>query len=484
MRPRDPLPSPPRQHSLSPLFVDLDGTLLKTDLLHEALLALLRQSMGYIFLIPFWLLRGRAYLKSRVAALVDLDVDLMPQNEEFVRFLGEEKSRNRTLYLATAANQAHADKVARRFGFFEGVIASDDATNLKGAVKAKRCLEVCDKFSYAGNDSADFAVFASAEQRFLVNPTRGALRLAKRMPMTRVWGTAGASLSVWLRALRLHQWAKNLLLFVPLLATHKYFEPESVLVTAAGFIAFGLLASATYILNDLLDLQSDRAHAGKRFRPFAAGDLRIGEGVGAGLLLAAASAGVAWTLPSAFGMTLLAYATSTVLYSTILKTYVLLDVVALAGLYTLRIVAGAMLLEVAPSFWLLAFSMFTFFGLALVKRCSELRGLEASSVLRTTGREYSVDDYLIMQTFGIASAFASVLVMAFFIDASLSSATYQRPMLLWLVLPAYGYWFCRMWLKTSRYEMHDDPIVFSVRDRGSAVTIAFISVVVVAARFL
>ena len=473
-----------QQQSSPPLFVDLDGTLVKTDLLHEALLELVRQSAAYVFLIPLWLLRGRAYLKSRVAALVDLNVDLLPHNEEFVRFLGEEKRRNRALYLATAANQAYADKVARRFGLFDGVIASNDAINLKGEVKAKRCIEMCGKFSYAGNDSADFAIFANAEERFLVNPTRGALRLSRRMPITRVWGAPSASPRVWLRALRIHQWAKNLLLFVPLLAAHKYFEPMSVLVAAAGFVGFSLLASATYIVNDLLDLQSDRTHPRKRSRPFAAGDLRISEGFAAALLLLGASAGVTLTLPPAFGLTLLAYGVGTFSYSAVLKTYVLLDVIALAGLYTLRIIAGAMLLGVTPSFWLLAFSMFTFFGLALVKRCAELRALQANNARRATGREYSIDDYLVMQTFGVAAAFASVLVMAFFIEASLSSAIYGRPMLLWLVLPAYGYWFCRMWLKTSRMEMHDDPIVFSVRDRGSLITIAFICLVVVAARFL
>lgn len=480
----DDLPANEQASSRPPLFVDLDGTLLKTDLLQEALLQLVRQSIAYVFLIPLWLLKGRAYLKSRVARLVDLNVDLLPHNEEFVRFLSEEKRRNRALYLATAANQAYADKVARRFGLFDGVIASDDAINLKGEVKAKRCIAMCGKFSYAGNDSADFAIFASAEERFLVNPTRGALRLARRMPVTRLWEAPRASPRVWLRALRIHQWAKNLLVFVPLLAAHRYFEPSSVLAAAAGFVAFSLLASASYIINDLLDLQSDRAHSHKRARPFAAGDLRISEGLVAILLLIAASAGVALTLPPAFGLTLLVYAVGALAYSAVLKSYVLLDVIGLAGLYTMRIIAGAMVLDVAPSFWLLAFSMFTFFSLALVKRCAELGALQAKNARRAMGREYSVDDYLLMQTFGVAAAFASVLVMAFFIEASLSSATYGRPMFLWLVLPAYGYWLCRMWLKTSRTEMHEDPIVFSVRDRGSLITIGFICLVVVAARFL
>jgi 4-hydroxybenzoate polyprenyltransferase len=484
MRQSNDLAAARQQSSRPPLFVDLDGTLLKTDLLHEALLRLVRQSTAYLFLIPWWLLRGRAYFKSRVASLVDLNVDLLPHNEEFVRFLTDEKRSNRALYLATAANQAHADKVARRFGLFDGVLASDQVINLKGEVKAKRCSEMCGKFAYAGNDSADFAIFANAEERFLVNPTRAALRLARRMPVTRVWAAPRASPRVWLRALRIHQWAKNLLLFVPLLAAHKYFEPESVLAVVTGVVAFSLLASATYIINDLLDLDSDRAHPRKRSRPFACGDLRISEGAAAAVLLLGASAVITLTLPPTFGLTLLAYAVGTFSYSAVLKEYVLLDVIALAGLYTLRIIAGAMLLGVTPSFWLLAFSMFTFFGLALVKRCAELRALQAEDGRRATGREYSVDDYLVMQTFGVAAAFASVLVMAFFIEASLSSMTYSRPTLLWLALPAYGYWFSRMWLKTSRMEMHDDPFVFAVRDRGSRITIAFICLVVVAARFL
>lgn len=468
----------------SPLFVDLDGTLIRTDMLHETLLQLVKRSPQDLLRIPFWLLRGRAFMKSKLAERAQPRIDLLPTSAKFLEFLRAERAAGRKLYLATASNELHARAVADHLGIFDGVIASDARENLKGAIKAERCLQLASLFAYAGNESADFEIFAVADESHLVNPTRSALRRTRRYPVSRVWQNEAPMLKTWATALRIHQWTKNLLLFVPMLAAHEYFDVANIGRVALGFVAFSLLASATYVVNDLLDIEADRSHPRKRFRPLAAGALRIRDGVLAAAVLLPLALVLAVLLSPMFLACLAAYLLSTVAYSLYLKHYAVIDVIALAALYTLRIIAGAVLLDLEPSFWLLAFSMFTFFGLALVKRCAELKLMLAGERQRTSGREYSVGDYELMQVFGVNAAFLSVLILAFFIEDSLYSGVYEMPMLLWLTLPAFAYWFCRMWLKTNRMEMHDDPIVFAVKDKGSVATLAFIVAVTLAARFL
>ncbi len=468
--------------NLTPLFVDLDGTLIKTDLLHEAIIRLIKSSFWTLFLLPFWLLKGKAHFKSKIANIVEPDFSVLPYNTPFIDFLRKEKEKGRALYLATASNIHYAESVAEYTGIFDGVIASNEENNLKGKNKLKACQEISPKFAYAGDSVADFDIFEQAVESHLVNPTRKALAMVNKHPVTKIWQREKVSFKTWLKAIRLHQWLKNLLLFVPLFVSGQYIEIASLIQVSIGFVAFGLLASATYIVNDLLDLDADRQHPRKKRRPFASGELSIIDGFIVIALLLFLVFLLAGFTPVGFQLSLVAYLIFTLIYSFFLKYYVIADVISLAGLFTLRIIAGALILEVSLSFWLLAFSMFIFFSLALVKRCAEIKMLEKSGQYKSSGRDYNVSDYELMQSLGVTSAFMAILLMAFYVHDAYAGDIYSQPVMLWLTLPAFVYWLCRMWLKTSRSEMHDDPIIFSLKDRGSVITIAFICLVTLAAK--
>lgn len=468
----------------TPLFVDLDGTLIKTDLLHEGVFRLIKKSPFYLFLLLVWLLRGKAYFKQQIALHAEPNFSLLPGNDEFISFLKQEKQNGRTLYLATASDIKYAEKVAVHFDFFDGILASDGHNNLRGIKKAEQCRNLVGEFSYAGNEAIDFEIFKDAMDSYLVNPDKAALKRCRVEPVTRIWQDPQPGLGTWVKALRLHQWLKNFLLFIPLFVSHSYQSIENIGLTMMGFLAFGLLASATYIFNDLLDLDDDRAHPRKNKRPFASGALQIKQGVAAisGLLLA--SVCIAFFTSTSFQLVLGCYLVLTLTYSLVLKQYVMIDVLALASLYTVRIIAGAVLLELELSFWLLSFSMFIFLSLALVKRCTEIKMLIDKEKERASGRDYTIHDYTLMQSIGVTSAFLAILVLALFIQSAFEGNIYRSPMLLWMIFPALIYWICRMWLKTNRNEMTDDPIVFSIKDRGSLLTVLFICVTTVLARII
>jgi 4-hydroxybenzoate polyprenyltransferase/phosphoserine phosphatase len=471
-----------QDNTLVPLFVDLDGTLIETDLLYEGVLKAIKTSVWSIFLMPCWLLKGKAYFKERLAKVAAPDFTVLPYNELFLDFLIKEKQSGRQLYLATASHQDYAEKVAEHLGIFDGVLATGNDNNLKGEVKANACKEISEIFAYAGNAVEDYEIFKESTESYLVHPDKKALRLSHGQSFNEVWYREIPSVKVWLKALRVHQWLKNILLFVPLFVAGQYTESESIFLVFLGFLTFSLLASATYLINDLLDLDADRNHPRKKLRALASGQIRIIECVKA---LCALSLGIvffALFTPVGFQFSLFGYLVFTLIYSFFLKHYVIADVIALASLFTVRIIAGALILDLTPSFWLLAFSMFTFFSLALVKRCAEIKMLEENQQYQSSGRDYNVDDYNLMQSLGITSAFMSILLMAFYVQEAYVGDVYSTPVMLWLTLPAFAYWLCRMWLKTSRSEMHDDPIVFSIKDKGSVITIAFICIITVLAK--
>lgn len=454
-----------------PLYVDLDGTLVRTDLLHESVLEAVKRRPLHLLLLPLWLLKGKAYLKRRVAQAVDLDAATLPYHPEFLDFLTRQRAQGRTLHLATASDQKPAQRVAAHLGLFASVLASDGSTNLSARNKLDAIRASCGglPFDYAGNSSDDLAIWPHARAAILVDAPAGVADEARRVAtVDHVFVQAAGGLRAVANAMRMHQWVKNLLLFAPLVAAHAWNTGVVAFMQAGlAFIAFCLCASGTYIINDLLDIQADRTHPQKRFRPFAAGDIAIINGVllSAGLLVLAGV--VAMTLPAAFMASLAAYLVLTLAYSLFLKRVVLVDVLVLAGLYTLRVIAGAAAIDVTPSFWLLAVSMFLFFSLALLKRCSELRMLLDASRPSATGRDYNVSDLGYLHGMGAASGYLAVLVLALFINSPDTAAHYSRPMVLWLLCPIALYWISRLWLKTGRGEMHHDPVVYSIRDRGS-----------------
>ena len=453
-----------------PLCVDLDGTLILSDLLLESLMLLIKRNPLYLFLIPLWLLRGRAVLKAEVAARITLNPEALPYNRELIRWLESERITGRSLWLCTASNELLAARVAAYLGYFDGVFASDRDVNLTGVTKAAGLVERFGErgFDYCGNERRDIAIWRRARGAIVVHGSRQLERdAARHTPVLRVFPRRGNTLRAIIRALRPHQWAKNVLIMVPLLAAHRAGEPAAL---AAGLLAvavFCLCASSVYVVNDLLDLEADRAHARKSKRPFAAGDLSLLTGfvlapslLGAALLIAA-------LLPANFQLVLATYYALTVAYSFALKGLVLIDAVTLAGLYTLRIVAGAAGVDVPLSFWLLLFSVFLFLSLAFVKRFAELDALRRQQRLRAAGRGYDVEDLPILQSLGSAAGYLSVLVLALYINSPEIEALYRRPKVIWMLCVLMLCWISRVWMKAQRGAMHDDPVVFALKDRMS-----------------
>lgn len=471
-----------------PLVVDLDGTLVRTDTLHEGMLTLLRQRPRQVFLLPLWLAQGRAGFKHAVADRVRLDAAHLPYNDALLARLREEQGR-RELVLCSAADERFVKAIAAHLGLFDDALGSREGSNLKGPTKAATLRDRYGTggFDYVGNDTADLPVFAVARSAWAVAPTRGLRRRLGEignLAVTMSTATHGAP-TRWARALRLHQWVKNILVFVPLVATWNFDTWESVAQSLLAFFAFSLVASGVYIVNDLLDLRADRRHPRKRFRPFACGDIPLAQGLAVVPLLLLLGFAVALTLPPWFAPLLAIYYLSTSLYTFWLKRVPLLDTIVLAGLYTLRILGGAAAIEVAPSFWLLAFSMFFFLSLAMAKRHSELVELDdVHSEEAIPGREYRPEDLSTLISQGSASGYAAVLVLALYIDSPGVREQYSHAEIIWLICPLLLYWINKLWLNSQRREITDDPIVWAVTNRVSRAVAVIAVVLLLLARLM
>lgn len=452
-----------------PLCVDLDGTLVRTDLLVESIFALIKNDFMHLFLLPLWLLRGKAGFKQKIADRVTLDVTLLPYHDMFLDYLRQEHASGRRLVLATASNVKLAEAVASHHGIFHDVIASTADTNLSGKHKLQRLEHLfgTNGFDYAGNAKEDLAVWASASSGIMVNPEWGVRKAAERgdRNMKLFDDRDGRLPAHYIRAMRLHQWLKNLLVFIPLLMAHRITEPLLAGQAVLAFFSFGLCASSVYVLNDLLDLPEDRKHRTKRHRPFAAGKIPVIHGVILVPLLLATAFGIAFLLPVKFMAVLAFYYIITLSYSLRFKSAALVDVLLLAGLYTLRIIAGAAAVSVVPSFWLLAFSMFLFLSLALVKRYTELSASKAQGGSTVGGRGYRMADLELLSQFGSASAYTAVLVLALYINSEAVRDLYTYPEIIWLLCPLLLYIIARIWLLARRGELDEDPVVFAIRDR-------------------
>lgn len=472
-------------HHAPPLVVDLDGTLTPTDTLAEATVRLLKQKPWLLLHVLAWLVLGRAQFKERVAEHYRLSADAIPWREDFLRWLRAEREAGRTLILATAAHRSIAHAVAEHLGLFSSVLATDAGHNLKGANKlAAIRAQVGERFSYAGDSRADLSVWRGAETAVLVGASAQLARQAAGV--TRVeaqFDNPGVGLRTWARALRVHQWIKNLLIFVPLFTAFAFLDLSASCRTLVAFLAFSLAASATYVFNDLWDLDSDRAHPRKRERPFASGAIAISKGIAVAGVLLVLAFGLAITLSPAMALVLLAYVVLTTFYSLVLKHYVIIDVLMLALLYTVRVMAGSVATGIVVSSWLLAFSVFTFFGLALIKRCAELVSMGRSGKSGAKGRDYQVGDLVVLWPLGVAASLCAVVVFGLYIGSAEAESQYRNTAPLWLAGVGLLYWVARLWVKTARGEMHDDPIVFAIRDFGSRVTIALMLVLVVLGHF-
>jgi len=498
------LPLAPEQTPLgtdlsTPLCVDLDGTLVKSDTLVDSTLALAHQHPLLLLQLPRWLAAGKAALKHHITSAVELDVVHLPYNRELLQFLEQQHATGRPIYLATAADSRLAQRVADHLGLFAGVLASDGSTNLAGSNKLAAFRQrFGNNFCYIGNARADLPLLSACVQPMVANPTSGltsGLRSAN-INVFRSFRETAPTLKAWLKAIRLHQWAKNVLLFLPLLLAHS--RSLGLLAGAAvAFLSFGLCASATYIINDLLDIEADRLHPRKRLRPFAAGDLSAIHGVAVVLLFFVTSLALAFAVPYVvvaispalalahpynFAEWLAFYAVTTLAYSLRLKRAILIDVIVLSGLYTVRIIAGSAATGVAVSTWLAGFSIFFFLSLAFVKRFAELENLKARGGMTTKGRGYHVDDIEQLRSFGSASAYASVVVFTLYIS-NLSNATelYRHNNRLWLLVPVLLLWLSRLWLLASRGQLDEDPVVYAITDKRSLALGVVVIVIVLSA---
>jgi len=461
------LPPVATEHSTVPLCVDLDGTLINTDLVWESLVRLLRHNPLYAFLVPVWLLAGRARLKDEIAKRADIDPASLPYNQSLLEYLRSERRAGRQLILATASDSRLARRVADHLGLFNEVLASDGKTNLRGKNKGARLAERFGQraFDYAGNSVVDLPVWQQSRQAIVVNGgAQLEARAGKCAPVSRVFPSPTSPLRALIQALRPHQWVKNLIILVPLVTSHKLREIPLTLKAFVAFIAFSLCASGVYILNDLLDLEADRHHPGKRQRPFACGALPISFGFILFPLLIAAGGILAVTLTWSFAAVVGIYLALTTTYSWRLKQVPLLDVFSLAALYTIRLVAGHEATGVAYSFWLLLFSMFIFLSLALVKRFQELVAARQQTRTDIKGRGYAASDLELVATLGSNSGYLAVLVMALYVNSQEVRVLYQNPMLLLLICPLLLFWISRIWMIAHRGQMHDDPIVFALKD--------------------
>ena len=460
MKPTDPVP----------LCVDLDGTLLLSDSLVESGCQLSKASPWLLALVPFWLLRGPANLKHQIARRVKLEVCSWPLNPEVLDYVQTAKSQGRQIVLATAADSRVAAAIQSRLGLFDELISSDGTRNLCGKTKA---LELerrfgARHFDYLGHRASDLPVWQAARTACVAGSEDGLVkRINLATPVERVFVVPRISAKDWAKALRVHQWCKNLLLFIPVMSAHQWTEPARMWPVVVGLIAFSLCASSVYLLNDLLDLEPDRRHHSKRQRPFASGRIPLAAGLAAAPVLLVLAAMVACLLGWKFAAIFGAYYLTTLLYSLRLKQIELLDVLALAVLYGLRVVAGGFAADVPVSDWLIMFSMFVFLSLAFAKRFTEIRLFSQAADSKLIGRGYVGGDAELISSMGVGSGYLSVLVLAMYITHPSVTSLYSRPQVLWLACPLLLYWISRVWLLARRGAMPDDPIWFALRDRQS-----------------
>ncbi|HTP74741.1 MAG TPA: UbiA family prenyltransferase [Burkholderiaceae bacterium] len=470
---------------LVPLFVDLDGTLLRSDLLYESIVRLIRQAPGQLLRTPWWLLCGKARLKHELAQRVRLDATTLPYNDAMCAYLVRQREQGRPLVLATGSNQRQAEAVARHLGLFSAVLASNADDNLTGSRKLQAIQQHNGgAFAYAGNARDDVPIWHHAERAVAVGAPehivqdlrqRGRLELAISVPRDRF---------ALLRALRPHQWLKNLLVFLPALAVADTLNLARFWACCGAFVAFCLCASAIYLVNDLSDLEADRAHPRKRFRPFANGAASIAHGlIAVPVLLVVAFAIATAVSPTVVGV-LGGYLLLTTAYTFVLKAYAILDVLSLAALYALRVLAGAAAIAVAPSFWMLAFSVFIFFSLALAKRAAELYTARTLDLPKARGRGYRVDDDGAVQMMGIAAGYLAVGVMALYLNSPEVAQRYHHPQWLWGLCPMLLLWVSRIWLKAVRGELVDDPLVFALSDLQSRMVVIAATLLIVSAMLL
>jgi 4-hydroxybenzoate polyprenyltransferase/phosphoserine phosphatase len=463
----------------------LDGTLIRTDIFWESLLALLKRRPFLGLRIPLWLLKGKAYLKAEIAGRVGLNVTTLPYNDAVIEYLRAQRQDGRELVLATASHVQLARQIAAYLDLFDGRVLATESVNLKGPAKLKALQERFGTkgYDYIGNSKADLPVWSHANQALVVTDSPSLVEQVKKTSRVGyVFERHRSRLPLFLRAMRIHQWAKNILVLVPLISSHQILSGSQVAAALVAFFSFSLCASSVYILNDCLDLDADRHHPTKKHRPFAAGDLSIPTGLLVSLGCLIVSFALSAILPLDYFFVLALYFALTSAYSLYLKRMVLVDVIVLAQLYTVRVYAGGAAADIVPSHWLLTYSLFMFFSLALMKRFTEIRLVNQDEELGIWGRGYRATDAEHIASIGSSSGLIAILVIALYISGKDVATLYSRPEVLWVICPVMLYWITRAWMLTYRDRMNDDPVVFAMRDWNSYVVALLIALILALAK--
>lgn len=468
------------------LIVDLDGTLLKSDMLFESFWSALGRDWRSPFRSALALSRGKAALKRYLGQSARVDVATLPYDPEVISYVKAWREAGGRTALVTASDDKIAQDIGAQLDLFDEVHGSNGTENLKGERKARFLVERYGEkqFSYMGDSEADLAVWKHAKQAITVNISEAMQkRTAQVAEEVEHLTTHTPTITSYFKAIRPHQWMKNVLVFLPMLAAHQI-DGLSFFLSLLAFISFSLVASSVYVLNDLLDLKADRAHPRKCMRPFAAGSIPIASGTWMAAGLLAVGAGIAAFLGPTFLGVMAGYYALTTGYSLYLKRRMVVDICVLAGLYTVRIVAGGAATEVSLSVWLLAFSIFFFLSLAAVKRQAELVDNVKQGKLKVSGRGYHVDDLPIISMISISAGYVAVLVMALYVNSPAVVELYAHPEVLWGVCAILLYWITRTVMLTHRGHMYDDPVVYAAKDRLSQICFLIILIFVMAGAVL
>lgn len=468
-----------------PLCVDLDGTLIAGDTLLEATIIAIKKKPYILFVLPFWILKGKLYFKERIHKIAEPDYSTLVFRDNVIEFIEQEKQNGRKIVLATASSKKIADKIADELGIFDLVLGSENGINLRSTHKKNNLIKLFGEkcFDYIGDSPADIEVFKSARKAYLVEPSKKVLQAAKKIGnLETIFGEKKNILPLILKEIRVYQWVKNILIFLPILLAHILPIGEYFTKLILAFFSFSLIASSVYVLNDILDINADRLHPTKKNRPFASGNLSLIVGIWLfPILLLLGLVPSVILLPKNFNYVLIIYFLLTSLYSFKLKRVYILDVLILSVLYTLRLLAGAIVVGVEISPWLIAFSIFVFISLACVKRFTELNSLNLINQQKIAGRGYMPEDINLVKTIGVSSGLLSILVFVLYVNSKEVVALYRQPLLLYFVAFLLLYWILRVWFIAVRGEMTDDPIVFTLKDKTGLSIFALIILIVLGA---
>lgn len=450
-----------------PLVVELDGGLLRIDSRHDTLLGMARRLPGYIRSNPSVLSEGAKAIRSALTEKAASDVETWPVDQVLVGSLEKQAALGRKIVLLSEADPVVADAVASRFPFISQIVTADGLSRMTREAKARLLGE---KFPAGFNLAGRPAKVADAQINARVDEAvQSPFESSAAEPSVATSPTLSLNLRGLIKCMRLHQWSKNVLIFLPAILDGKASDPVAWIAAAIGFIALGLVASATYIVNDIWDLADDRRHWSKRHRPLASGAVPIKQALVWAAVLSVTGIGLAVAVNWSSVLLLGLYAAVTLGYTFGLKRVPILDVMILAGLFTLRLGLGMALTQASISHWLLVFSMFVFTSLSAAKRHTEIRRQIEKGVTET-GRGYQPADLPLMLGFGLASMFAALLIsVLYLIEDAFPSGFYSSPVYLWCVPILMSLFLGRIWLLSQRGELKDDPVEFAVLDRVSLV---------------